>query len=431
MTDYEIAEQERATLYERIKLAKEEMQSIADPQELAKQKQRYSILYQMYQEALERKDAARPPAERVRTAPKSRVTSFEARSADGTGTFNWLERNHVTFADIEGNTMRWEELGVGLDDGSKKARLIRALKRGKAICSDRQQQMLELSMEGKRVTEIAKILNVDKSTVSRTLNRAHQRIRDLAQFEEQYYEPDCDSEDSSEMDFADPETAKKLLGCLTERQAVYMYLYYGEWLTMEDIGKLLSVDKSTICRTLERAAIRIQGCFPATAQCGVLDLGAIGDVLWTLYQQQEIKSLVPEYAQEAARRANTMQLQRCDAAGISPAVHDHYPEQSLWPSFEMEPCEENAAESLQYVPPLIQFPSKRRFYARLWRVPFHGLVGQSKLLSALLEESRQSQFKHRSAYIYTRLCSLVSGFCNKVSRKIVSKLYRLKSKIAS
>lgn len=79
MTDYEIAEQERATLYERIKLVKEEMQSIADPQELAKQKQRYSILYQMYQEALERKDAARPPAERVRTAPKSRVTSFEAR----------------------------------------------------------------------------------------------------------------------------------------------------------------------------------------------------------------------------------------------------------------------------------------------------------------------------------------------------------------
>ena len=81
MTDYEIAEQERATLYERIKLVKEEMQSIADPQELAKQKQRYSILYQMYQEALERKDAARPPAERVRTAPKSRVTSFEARSS--------------------------------------------------------------------------------------------------------------------------------------------------------------------------------------------------------------------------------------------------------------------------------------------------------------------------------------------------------------
>lgn len=105
-------------------------------------------------------------------------------------------------------------------------------------------------------------------------------------------------------------------------------------------------------------------------------------MLWTLYQQQEIKSLVPEYAQEAARRANTMQLQRCDAAGISPAVHDHYPEQSLWPSFEMEPCEENAAASLQYVPPLIQFPSKTRFYARLWRTPFHGLVGQSRLLSS-------------------------------------------------
>lgn len=431
MTDYEIAEQERATLYERLKLVKEEMQSITDPQELAKQKQRYSILYQMYQEALERKDAARPPSERVRTATKGRVTSFEARSADGVGTFNWLERNHVTFADIEGNTMRWEDLGVSQDDGSKKARLIRALKRGEVICSDRQQQMLELSMEGKRGTEIAKILSVDKSTVYRTLSRAHQRIRDLAQFEEQHYKPGGDSEDSSEMELTDPETAKKLLGCLTERQAVYMYLYYSEWLTMENIGKLLSVDKSTICRTLKRAAIRIQGCYPATAQCRVFDLSAMGDVLWALYQQQEIKALVPEYAQEAARRANTMQLQRRDTAGISPAVHDRYPEQSLWPSFEMESCEENAAAPLPYVPPLIQFPSKRRFYARLWRVPFCGLVGQSKLLSALLEESRQSQVKHRSAYIYTRLCSLVSGFCNKVSRKIVSKLYRLKSKIAS
>ena len=62
MTDYEIAEQERATLYERIKLVKEEMQSIADPQELAKQKQRYSILYQMYQEALLKGYAQRPKA---------------------------------------------------------------------------------------------------------------------------------------------------------------------------------------------------------------------------------------------------------------------------------------------------------------------------------------------------------------------------------
>lgn len=429
MTDYEIAEQERATLYERIKLVKEEMQSIADPQELAKQKQRYSILYQMYQEALERKDAARPPAERVRTAPKSRVTSFEARSADGTATFNWLERNHVTFADIEGNTMRWEELGVGLDDGSKKARLIRALKRGKAICSDRQQQMLELSMEGKRVTEIAKILNVHTSTVSRTLSRAYQCIRDIAQFEEQHYKPDSDLEESSEIDLTDPETAKKLLGCLTERQAVYMYLYYGEWLTMENIGKLLGVDKSTICRTLERAAARIQGCYPVTAQCGVFDLSAMGDVLWALYQQQEIKALVPEYAQEAAQRANTMQLQRRNTAEFAPPVH--YPYQSLWPSFEMESSEENAAASLSYVPPLIQFPLRRKFFAHLWKVPFRGLAGQSKLLSALLEESRQSQFKHRSAHIYTRLCSLVSGFCNKVSRRIISKLYRLKSKNAS
>ena len=71
MTDYEIAEQERATLYERIKLVKEQMKSITDPQELARQKQRCSILYQMYQEALERKDAPKGFAQRPKAGSRA------------------------------------------------------------------------------------------------------------------------------------------------------------------------------------------------------------------------------------------------------------------------------------------------------------------------------------------------------------------------
>lgn len=76
MTAYEQADQERKQLWDRKELVKSQMKDITDPEELAKQKKRYGILEAMYEEALLRMEAARPPKDKRRKAPKQRVTAL-------------------------------------------------------------------------------------------------------------------------------------------------------------------------------------------------------------------------------------------------------------------------------------------------------------------------------------------------------------------
>ena len=155
MTAYEQADQERKQLWDRKELVKSQLKDITDPEELAEQKKRYSILVAMYEEALLRMEAARPPKDKKRKAPKQRRTALYV---DG-----WLESETAcrgeakdgAVADIFGNTVRWTDLGIEPDDEDKKARLMRCLKRGKAACSPRQQEMLDLFLQGKSLAEIA------------------------------------------------------------------------------------------------------------------------------------------------------------------------------------------------------------------------------------------------------------------------------------
>ncbi|NCE65170.1 sigma-70 family RNA polymerase sigma factor [Pseudoflavonifractor sp. 524-17] len=47
---------------------------------------------------------------------------------------------------------------------------------------------------------------------------------------------------------------------VTPRQREVLLLYYGQQLTMEEIGRRLGVDKSTVCRTVHRGERRLQRC---------------------------------------------------------------------------------------------------------------------------------------------------------------------------
>ena len=47
---------------------------------------------------------------------------------------------------------------------------------------------------------------------------------------------------------------------ITPRQREYMILYYGQGMSMEAIGKQLGVNKSTVCRTLQRGRKRLYRC---------------------------------------------------------------------------------------------------------------------------------------------------------------------------
>lgn len=302
MTAYEIADAERKKFWDRKKLVKEQMQSVTDPAELERQKKRYSILDAMYKDALERMEAARPVCQKKHKAPKTRCISYNACNGDGKS-FDWLERNHVTFADIEGNTMRWEDLGV--EESSQKERFFRAIKRGRAACSPRQQEMLDLMLQGKSVCEIAETTGVDRSTVSRTLTRAKRTIRKM----ENAMARSEKTAAAGAIDVSRREVAEHILSVLTETQAVYVYLYYGEWLSMQGIADLLGKDKATVCRTIHRACQRIRDDYNCAESGALLGVDTLEPMLYEIYQSHAADAAIPQRALEAAKR-----IQHRDAA---------------------------------------------------------------------------------------------------------------------
>lgn len=304
MTDYERADQERATLYERKSQVREQLKSITDPVERAAQKKRLGILEAMYKEALGRMEAARPPDEKKRKAPKQRVVHYVSAGSDGV-TYDWLERNRYTFSDIEGNTVRWEDLGV--EESGQKARYLRAIKRGRAACSPRQMEMLDLMLQGKNCREIAETLGVDKSTVVVTLQRAKRKIRTMEEAMTR------SKKTAGAIDVSRPEVAEHLLSCLTETQAVYLYLYYGEWLSMPDIAKLLDRDKSTVCRSLHLACRRIRDAYDCADGGTLLGMDALEPMLYEIYQSHAADDLIPARAREAAKRITHRDEERIEA----------------------------------------------------------------------------------------------------------------------
>lgn len=59
------------------------------------------------------------------------------------------------------------------------------------------------------------------------------------------------------IDLRDDEQLRAYLKLLTDRQQVYVTLYYGEWLTCREIAELLGIDQSTVSRTIRRALGRL------------------------------------------------------------------------------------------------------------------------------------------------------------------------------
>lgn len=292
MSAYEAAVEEKEHLYARIKLVREGIAQETDPARCTEQQKRLKILQAMYNESLERLDAMRPVQEKHHKAEKRRIVHADAFD------FNFFERCGVAFADLEGNQARWEDI-ESEDNSEARARLLRALRRGRAAVSDRQREILDLYLKGIGIRQIAEQLGVDRSVVSKTLKRARLTINRI--------EEDLRAEERREVanwiDLSDPRTAQLVLSRLTETQSVYLYLYYGEWLDMRSIGKLLGVDHSTVCRTIHRAAGRIRELCTDSGSAELLGVDALEPALYALYRQNAVSELIPGRARDAARKA--------------------------------------------------------------------------------------------------------------------------------
>lgn len=173
----------------------------------------------------------------------------------------------------------WSRQDAEEDAVEARAALRKMLRSEMASVTGRQRQVLLMYAEGLRVTDIARRLRIDRSAASRTLQRAKKNI---AQIMETRMALDK-LRDGDRLDMADPEAVKLLMGVLTAHQAVCFYLYYSEWLSLRQIGELLDVDHSTVCRIIQRAVARINDVLGGAI--GILDnIEGMDDVVFLIYR---------------------------------------------------------------------------------------------------------------------------------------------------
>lgn len=154
----------------------------------------------------------------------------------------------------------WRREEESLDDEIDKGRaqLKAAMVRGLSRITPRQREMLELYFSGKKIPKIATALGLNRSTVSRTIARAKENLRnetERAVTAERLWGA------SARVDLRDPTAMNTLLLAMTTKQAVYFYLYYSEGLTCYQIGELTDTNRSTVSRTIRRGLQNIGTLF--------------------------------------------------------------------------------------------------------------------------------------------------------------------------
>lgn len=193
----------------------------------------------------------------------------------------WAQMQYQTWAELEGA----EE-----QDGPTEQDLMR-----QAIHTAREQPVTSKQAEylaaadgGKKAVEIARENGKDRSTVSRTLQRARTKMeRDTRAIYTLLGKRT--STGMMVIDLADPDTLRAVLDLLTNKQQVYLYLYYGEWLSLRDIGDLFGVDHSVVLRSI-RAALERLDRLMAGQEVKVRGLDALEEQLIAHFNRVELEA---------------------------------------------------------------------------------------------------------------------------------------------
>ena len=197
----------------------------------------------------------------------------ELASADRQQYIAWAR----SWGELEADGVTWAEY----DTGQKIFR--EALREADAMLTEREKRYFDLWCDGKRVPQIAEEYGVDKSSVYRKIGSARRKLNEAARHLRNA-DPEYDGP-GIRLDVSEPETAKMLISALTPLQTVYLYLYYGEWLSCGEIGRLLDVDKTAALRGITRGIVSIGRMFPGK-EILLDNVDALGDLAYAFYTQQ-------------------------------------------------------------------------------------------------------------------------------------------------
>lgn len=180
--------------------------------------------------------------------PRHRVSrSTTWAGMDG---WRWDKLQYQTWAELEGAE---EPEGPTRRD---RMRLAAQMARARAV-TEKQEKYLAQVEEGRSAAQAAREAGRDPSAVARTLRRGQARIaRDakalFAVLEAQ------EGPGLLVLDLAEPSVLSAVLSLLTPRQQMYLYLYYGEWLSLREIGRLLRVDHASVLRSIRCGLERLE-----------------------------------------------------------------------------------------------------------------------------------------------------------------------------
>ena len=170
----------------------------------------------------------------------------------------------TTWAGVEG--WRWDEMqyrswaeleGADTPEGPTEQDKMRlALRTAKQGITPTQADYLE-QVGDKRQAQVARETGKSRSTICRTLQRGKARM--AADAKALYDLLGRQEGGPLVVDLADPEVLGVVLSRLTTRQQTYLYLYYGEWLSLREIGTLLGVDHASVLRSIRCGLKRMEG----------------------------------------------------------------------------------------------------------------------------------------------------------------------------
>lgn len=215
--------------------------------------------------------------------PGQRIGSKGGRAQVGRAT------DHQQFTD-------WaQEDQNSLDEDAADVRTIamKSLANGKNLMTARQWEVLQLWASGMPVKVIAEKLGVHKATASRILGRARRALNDVVDLQAAAARGGIRQDAVMSIDMSQEAVLRVVLPTLTETQIVYLYLYYGEFLSCAEIAQLLEYDKSTVSRTLHRAVERITRAFHTT-RVQLTGLHALGELAYQFYVANHDLDKLPE-----------------------------------------------------------------------------------------------------------------------------------------
>lgn len=177
--------------------------------------------------------------------------------------------------------------------------LRRVLRNAGSTLTEKQLCYLEHWSRGEPMERIARENGVAESTVSRTIQRGKAKLQAAAE-----RETFVQRTEGEMLDLRREAVAKAMLDALTAKQAMYLYLYYGEWMSLREIADLLGLSShQTVLRSIHNALGALAGKLPFPAGT-TIDFRGLGELLYGVYQQMEPDEFLPPPAQETLKKIN-------------------------------------------------------------------------------------------------------------------------------